>query len=173
MNVSYIFRNLCSHLWISIFRNAAISRLHLGISRMLWGPSLLTDWSFYSTRQSTQLNLFQCRISAAERAFRFRASNWNSLSNETRNSASFEAGFLSLSVELGFWIPIFSRILDSLSSRVQSSGFQIPQAQFSRIPESRFPCMGRPLSICMWQQPILTRTALRLIWHSYTKSPTQ
>ena len=145
------------------------------------GTEFAIDWSLYSTRQSTQLNLFQCRISAAERAFRFRASNWNSLSNETRNSVSFEAGFLSLSVELGFWIPIFSRILDSLSSRVQSSGFQIPQAKFSRIPESRFPCMedlwvpcmGRPLSICMWQQPILTRTALRLNWHSYTKSPTQ
>ena len=110
------------------------------------GTEFAIDWSLYSTRQSTQLNLFQCRISAAERAFRFRASNWNSLSNETRNSASFEAGFLSLSVELGFWIPIFSRIPDSLSSRVQSSGFQIPQAKFSRNTESRFPCMGRPLS---------------------------
>ena len=41
VNVSYIFRNLGGHLWISIFRNAAISRLHLGSSRMLWGPSLL------------------------------------------------------------------------------------------------------------------------------------
>ena len=145
------------------------------------GTEFAIDWSLYSTRQSSQLNLFQCQISAAKRAFRFRASNWNSLSNETRKSASFEAGFHSLSVELGFWIPIFSRIPDSLSSRVHSSGFQIPQAKFSRIPESRFPCMedlwvpcmGRPLSICMWQQPILTRTALRLIWHSYTKSPTQ
>ena len=145
------------------------------------GTEFAIDWSLYSTRQSTQLNLFQCRISAAERAFRFRASNWNSLSNETRNSASFEAGFLSLSVELGFWIPIFSRIPDSLISE--------SKAQDSRFHKQNFPgfrnsdslawgdlwvtCMGRPLSICMWQQPILTRTDLRVIWHSYTKSPTQ
>ena len=94
------------------------------------GAEFVIDWSLYSTRQSTQLNHPQCRISAAERAFCFRASNQNSLSNETRNSASFEAGFQSLSVKLGFWIPILSRILDALSSRFQSPGFQIPKQNF-------------------------------------------
>ena len=40
------------------------------------------------------------------------------------------AGFQSLSVELGFWIPIFSRIPDSTS-------------KICRILESGFPYMGR------------------------------
>ena len=44
----------------------------------------------------------------------------------------------SLSVELGFWIPIVSRILGSLGL-----GFRIPQVKISRILESGYPYMGR------------------------------
>ena len=58
-------------------------------------------------------------------------------------------------VKLGLWIPILSRILDSLScilnSKAQDSGFnkpnfhgfRIPQAKLSRIPGSGFFYMGR------------------------------
>ena len=55
-------------------------------------------------------------------------------------------GFQS-SMKLGFWIPIFSGIPDSLrcipDSKAQDSGFRIPQAKISRIPESILPYMGR------------------------------
>ena len=65
--------------------------------------------------------------------------------------------FQSLSVELGFWIPILSGIPDSLScipnSKANDSrfnkhnfpGFRIPQAKMSNswIPKSGFPFMGR------------------------------
>ena len=47
----------------------------------------------YCTGQSNQLNYPQCRTSAAQLSFPFRASKikyWNSLSNDIRNSASVE-----------------------------------------------------------------------------------
>ena len=44
----------------------------------------------------------------------------------------------SLSVELGFWIPIVSGIPGSLGQ-----GFRIPQEKKSRILESGYPYMGR------------------------------
>ena len=44
----------------------------------------------------------------------------------------------SLSVELGFWIPIVSGIPGSLGP-----GFRIPQEKNSRILESGYPYMGR------------------------------
>ena len=54
---------------------------------------------------------------------------------------------VSLSVELGFQISILSKIPVSLSyipdSKAQDSGFWIPRAKISRIPESVFPYMGR------------------------------
>ena len=81
----------------------------------------------YITRQSTQLNLFQCQISAAERAFRFRASNWNNLSNETRNSASFDSSL------------DYSRCQCNLDSGFESLvGFRIPWAPESKAQDSRF-----------------------------------
>ena len=40
------------------------------------------------------------------------------------------SGFLTLTVEHGFWIPI------------ESAGSRIPQAKFSRIPESAIPLRG-------------------------------
>ena len=56
-------------------------------------------------------------------------------------------------VELGYWIPIVSGILDSFScipdSKAQDSGstskvfLEIPQAKMSQIPESVFPYIGR------------------------------
>ena len=64
-------------------------------------------------------------------------------------------GFQSLSVELGFWIPIVSGIPDSLSripdSKAQDSGFheqkfpgfRNPKAKNSRISEFGFPYMTR------------------------------
>ena len=50
-----------------------------------------------------------------------------------------------LSVELGFWIGIVRGIPSSLSWITDSrkSGFQIPQAEISRIPKFGFPSMGR------------------------------
>ena len=54
----------------------------------------------------------------------------------------------SLSVELAFWIPIISGILDSLSCIPDSKAeakfhvFLIPQGRIFRIPESRFSNMG-------------------------------
>ena len=67
--------------------------------------------------------------------------------------------FQYLSLELGFWIPVVSGILDSLSrfpdSKDQDSGFHkqkflgfwILQAKISQIPESRFPYTGRILVV--------------------------
>ena len=62
-------------------------------------------------------------------------------------------GFQSLLVELGYWIPIVSGILDPFScipdSKAQDSGstskvfLEIPQAKMSQIPESVFPYIGR------------------------------
>ena len=66
-----------------------------------------------------------------------------------------DSGFQYLSLELGFWIPVVSGILDSLScipdSKDQDSGFHkqkflgfwILQAKISQIPESGFPYTGR------------------------------
>ena len=55
--------------------------------------------------------------------------------------------FQSLSVKLGLWFSIVSRIPDSLScildSKAQDSGFRIPKAKISRIPVSGFPYKGR------------------------------
>ena len=59
-----------------------------------------------------------------------------------------DSGFQSLSLELGFWIPIASAIMDSLScipdSNIQEygfymqifPGFRIPETKISRIPDS-------------------------------------
>ena len=49
------------------------------------------------------------------------------------------------SVEVGFPIPIVSRIPDSLNSQFQSPGFLILQEKISRIPESQFPYMRRKI----------------------------
>ena len=69
-------------------------------------------------------------------------------------------GFQSLSLELGFWILIVSRIPNSLNCvpdfRTQDFGFQkynfpwfqIPQAKIFRIPESVGPYMGREERCC-------------------------
>ena len=73
--------------------------------------------------------------------------------------------FQYLSLELGFWIPVVSGILDSLScipdSKDQDSGFHkqkflgfwILQAKISQIPESGFPYTGRyvmPIGECLF-----------------------
>ena len=145
------------------------------------GTEFAIDWSLYSTRQSTQLNLFQCRISAAERAFRFRASNWNSLSNETRTLPllRLDSSRCQWNLDSGFQFLVGFRIPWAPESKAQDSRFHKQNFPGFRNSDSLawgdlwVPCMGRPLSICMWQRPILTRTDLRVIWHSYTKSPTQ
>ena len=55
----------------------------------------------YCTRQNNQLNLPQCRTSAAQCAFRFRATKyWNSLPNDIRNSASIEVFKRSTRLEI-------------------------------------------------------------------------
>ena len=55
----------------------------------------------YYTRQNNQLNLPQCRTSAAQCAFLFRASKyWNSLPNNIRNSASIEVFKRSTKLEI-------------------------------------------------------------------------
>ena len=57
----------------------------------------------YCTGQSNQLNHPQCRTSAAQRAFPFRAYKikyWSSLSNDIRNSASVEAFKRSAGLEI-------------------------------------------------------------------------
>ena len=61
------------------------------------------------------------------------------------NSGFQVTGFQSLSMELGFWIPIDCVIPDSLSSILDSKnpGFQIPKAKIFQIPESGFPYLGR------------------------------
>ena len=56
-------------------------------------------------------------------------------------------GFQSLSEERGFWIPIVSRTLDSLSGIPESKAqdFRFHKENFSRIPDStneRFPDSG-------------------------------
>ena len=55
----------------------------------------------YCTRQNNQFNLPQCRTSAAQCAFCFRASKyWNSLPNDIRNSASTEVFKKSAMLEI-------------------------------------------------------------------------
>ena len=63
----------------------------------------------------------------------------------TVNSGFRVTGFQSLSMELGFWIPIDCVIPDSLSCILDSKnpGFQIPKAKIFQIPESGFPYLGR------------------------------
>ena len=58
----------------------------------------------------------------------------------------------SLSVEVGFPIPIVSRIPDSLNSQFQSPGFLILQEKLSRIPESQFPYMRRKIILTDFRQ---------------------
>ena len=63
----------------------------------------------------------------------------------------------SLSVELGFPIPVVSRIPDSLNSQFQSPGFLILQEKISRIPESQFPYMRRKIILTDFRQSYLLR----------------
>ena len=63
----------------------------------------------------------------------------------------------SLSVEVGFPIPIVSRIPDSLNSQFQSPGFLILQEKISRIPESQFPYMRRKIILTDFRQSYLLR----------------
>ena len=58
----------------------------------------------------------------------------------------------SLSVEVGFPIPIVSRIPDSLNSQFQSPGFLILQEKISRIPESQFPYIWRKIILTDFRQ---------------------
>ena len=54
---------------------------------------------------------------------------------------SEDSEFPSLSVKIESWIPILSRIPDSLSCISDSTG------KISRIPESWFPFMGRTMGV--------------------------
>ena len=80
------------------------------------------------------------------------------LDSQSSSQSSTSAGFQSLSVERGFWIPFLSGISEYLSSildaKALDSGFQeqnfpeflIPQARISQILESGYPYMGRSTS---------------------------
>ena len=69
-----------------------------------------------------------------------------------------DSGFQSLSLELGFWIPVASAIMDSLScipdSKIQEygfymqifPGFRIPETKISRIPDSTSTNLRNPES---------------------------
>ena len=145
------------------------------------GTEFAIDWSLYSTRQSTQLNLFQCRISAAERhsASGLLIGTVSPMKLETLPLLRLDSSRCQWNLDSGFQFLVGFRIPWAPESKAQDSRFHKQNFPGFRNSDSLawgdlwVPCMGRPLSICMWQQPILTRTDLRVIWHSYTKSPTQ
>ena len=80
-----------------------------------------------------------------------------------------DTGFQSLTVELGFWIPIFSGIPDSMSCIPDSKAndIHIPQAKFTRIPDStgknywdcgiRFPLHGAEQFLKEWFKRVIAK----------------